>query len=173
MQDISLRIGSIHLVWWLICRHLFAPNPNDFREILREKLHQVANTATCKRVATLDSLSLSTIGTPESGEPYLLLAQINKTALSASYKKRKLPPKREYRFYPSAIAGLIVIRCRKSYSGCKNTTLFLFKQIFYCNFTEKFKTASKMTKILGIDTGTNSLGWAIVEKKAEQYCQLD
>lgn len=23
-----------------------------------------------------------------------------------------------------------------------------------------------MTKILGIDTGTNSLGWAIVEKKA-------
>ena len=100
-------------------RHLFAPNPNDFREILRENLHQVANTATCKRVATLDSLSLSTIGTPESGEPYLLLAQINKTALSASYKKRKLPPKREYRFYPSAIAGLIVIRCRKSYSGCR------------------------------------------------------
>lgn len=72
-------------------RHLFAPNPNDFREILREKLHQVANTATCKRVATLDSLSLSTIGTPESGEPYLLLAQINKTALSASYKKKKTP----------------------------------------------------------------------------------
>lgn len=30
-----------------------------------------------------------------------------------------------------------------------------------------------MTKILGIDTGTNSLGWAIVEKKAEQYCLLD
>jgi CRISPR-associated endonuclease Csn1 len=26
-----------------------------------------------------------------------------------------------------------------------------------------------MTKILGIDTGTNSLGWAIVEKKADEY----
>ena len=30
-----------------------------------------------------------------------------------------------------------------------------------------------MTKILGIDTGTNSLGWAIVEKKADEYHLLD
>lgn len=30
-----------------------------------------------------------------------------------------------------------------------------------------------MTKILGIDTGTNSLGWAIVEKKADEYRLLD
>lgn len=30
-----------------------------------------------------------------------------------------------------------------------------------------------MTKILGIDTGTNSLGWAIVEKQADEYHLLD
>lgn len=30
-----------------------------------------------------------------------------------------------------------------------------------------------MTKIQGIDTGTNSLGWAIVEKKADEYRLLD
>lgn len=30
-----------------------------------------------------------------------------------------------------------------------------------------------MTKILGIDTGTNSLGWAIVEKQADEYNLLD
>lgn len=30
-----------------------------------------------------------------------------------------------------------------------------------------------MTKILGIDTGTNSLGWAIVEKTAGDYNLLD
>ena len=30
-----------------------------------------------------------------------------------------------------------------------------------------------MTKILGIDTGTNSLGWAIVEKQADNYNLLD
>ena len=30
-----------------------------------------------------------------------------------------------------------------------------------------------MTKILGIDTGTNSLGWAIVEKQADEYQLLD
>ena len=30
-----------------------------------------------------------------------------------------------------------------------------------------------MTKILGIDTGTNSPGWAIVEKKADEYHLLD
>ena len=30
-----------------------------------------------------------------------------------------------------------------------------------------------MTKILGIDTGTNSHGWAIVEKKADEYRLLD
>ena len=30
-----------------------------------------------------------------------------------------------------------------------------------------------MTKILGIDTGTNSLGWAIVEKQADKYHLLD
>lgn len=30
-----------------------------------------------------------------------------------------------------------------------------------------------MTKILGIDTGTNSLGWAIVEKQADDYYLLD
>lgn len=30
-----------------------------------------------------------------------------------------------------------------------------------------------MTKILGIDTGTNSLGWAIVEKTADDYNLLD
>ena len=30
-----------------------------------------------------------------------------------------------------------------------------------------------MTKILGIDTGTNSLGWAIVEKLADEYHLLD
>lgn len=30
-----------------------------------------------------------------------------------------------------------------------------------------------MTKILGIDTGTNSLRWAIVEKKADEYHLLD
>ena len=30
-----------------------------------------------------------------------------------------------------------------------------------------------MTKILGIDTGTNSLGWAIVEKQADDYHLLD
>lgn len=30
-----------------------------------------------------------------------------------------------------------------------------------------------MTKILGIDTGTNSLGWAIVEKTADNYNLLD
>lgn len=30
-----------------------------------------------------------------------------------------------------------------------------------------------MTKILGFDTGTNSLGWAIVEKKADEYHLLD
>ena len=30
-----------------------------------------------------------------------------------------------------------------------------------------------MTKILGIDTGTDSLGWAIVEKKADEYHLLD
>lgn len=30
-----------------------------------------------------------------------------------------------------------------------------------------------MTKILEIDTGTNSLGWAIVEKKADEYRLLD
>ena len=30
-----------------------------------------------------------------------------------------------------------------------------------------------MTKILGIDTGTNSLGWAIVENKADEYHLLD
>ena len=30
-----------------------------------------------------------------------------------------------------------------------------------------------MEKILGIDTGTNSLGWAIVEKNAEQYKLTD
>lgn len=30
-----------------------------------------------------------------------------------------------------------------------------------------------MTKILGIDTGTNSLGWAIVEKKVDEYHLLD
>lgn len=30
-----------------------------------------------------------------------------------------------------------------------------------------------MKKILGIDTGTNSLGWAIVEKKADEYKLLD
>ena len=30
-----------------------------------------------------------------------------------------------------------------------------------------------MAKILGIDTGTNSLGWAIVEKKADNYNLLD
>lgn len=30
-----------------------------------------------------------------------------------------------------------------------------------------------MTKILGIDTGTNSLGWAIVEKQVDEYHLLD
>lgn len=30
-----------------------------------------------------------------------------------------------------------------------------------------------MTKILGIDTGTNSHGWAIVEKQADEYHLLD
>lgn len=30
-----------------------------------------------------------------------------------------------------------------------------------------------MTKILGIDTGTNSLGWAIVKKQADEYHLLD
>ena len=30
-----------------------------------------------------------------------------------------------------------------------------------------------MTKILGIDTGTNSLGWAIVDKTAGDYNLLD
>lgn len=30
-----------------------------------------------------------------------------------------------------------------------------------------------MTKILGIDTGTNSLGWAIVEKNADDYHLLE
>ena len=30
-----------------------------------------------------------------------------------------------------------------------------------------------MTKILGIDTGTNSLGWAIVEKQVDEYNLLD
>ena len=30
-----------------------------------------------------------------------------------------------------------------------------------------------MTKILGIDTGTNSIGWAIVEKQADEYHLLD
>ena len=30
-----------------------------------------------------------------------------------------------------------------------------------------------MTKILGIDTGTNSLGWAVVEKQADEYHLLD
>lgn len=30
-----------------------------------------------------------------------------------------------------------------------------------------------MTKILGIDTGTNSLGWAIMEKQADEYHLLD
>ena len=30
-----------------------------------------------------------------------------------------------------------------------------------------------MTKILGIDTGTNSLGLAIVEKQADDYYLLD
>lgn len=30
-----------------------------------------------------------------------------------------------------------------------------------------------MTKILGIDTGTNSLGWAIVEKQTDGYHLLD
>ena len=30
-----------------------------------------------------------------------------------------------------------------------------------------------MTKILGIDTGTNSLGWAIVENTAGDYNLLD
>ena len=30
-----------------------------------------------------------------------------------------------------------------------------------------------MTKILGIDTGTNSLGWAIVEKTVDDYNLLD
>lgn len=30
-----------------------------------------------------------------------------------------------------------------------------------------------MTKILGIDTGTNSLGWAIVDKQADEYHLLD
>lgn len=30
-----------------------------------------------------------------------------------------------------------------------------------------------MTKILGIDTGTNSLGWAIVEKTAGDYNLLN
>ena len=30
-----------------------------------------------------------------------------------------------------------------------------------------------MTKILGIDTGTKSLGWAIVEKQADDYYLLD
>lgn len=30
-----------------------------------------------------------------------------------------------------------------------------------------------MSKILGIDTGTNSLGWAIVDKQAEDYQLLD
>lgn len=30
-----------------------------------------------------------------------------------------------------------------------------------------------MTKILGIDTGTNSLGWVIVEKQADEYHLLD
>ncbi len=30
-----------------------------------------------------------------------------------------------------------------------------------------------MTKILGFDTGTNSLGWAIVEKQADEYNLLD
>lgn len=30
-----------------------------------------------------------------------------------------------------------------------------------------------MTKILGIDTGTNSLGWAIVEKQTDEYHLLD
>lgn len=30
-----------------------------------------------------------------------------------------------------------------------------------------------MTKILGIDTGTNSLGWAMVEKQADEYHLLD
>ena len=29
-----------------------------------------------------------------------------------------------------------------------------------------------MTKILGIDTGTNSHGWAIVEKKADEYSSI-
>ena len=30
-----------------------------------------------------------------------------------------------------------------------------------------------MVKILGIDTGTNSLGWAIVQKEADEYQLLD
>ncbi|WP_295342742.1 hypothetical protein [uncultured Prevotella sp.] len=30
-----------------------------------------------------------------------------------------------------------------------------------------------MTKILGIDTGPNSLGWAIVDKTADNYNLLD
>ena len=30
-----------------------------------------------------------------------------------------------------------------------------------------------MEKILGIDTGTNSLGWAIVERNDEQYKLID
>lgn len=44
----------------------------------------------------------------------------------------------------------------------------------FANFTEeKYNTNYNMAKILGLDLGTNSIGWAITEQQDENYTLLD
>ena len=44
---------------------------------------------------------------------------------------------------------------------------------FLTNFRDYYKTDIKMARILGLDLGTNSIGWAIVDKDAKEFSLVD
>ena len=65
-----------------------------------------------------------------------------------------------------------MVRCRNSYIA--NIVYFFECTKLFANFTEeKSNTNYNMAKILGLDLGTNSIGWAITEQQDDNYTLLD
>ena len=73
-----------------------------------------------------------------------------------------------HRYKPSA-CSLIVVRCRNSYS----TKIYKYYEMqkYFHKFADKAK--KPMEKVLGIDLGTNSVGWAVIEREGDARRLVD